>query len=255
LGKIDNMTNPVVIGSASLYLGDSFKLMRRYDGISPNPLRFGIDAVITDPPWGADTLCNSQRFTKKESPYWRNVDTSKVVAHDQIHGDKEEFDPSLFVIGKTVLWGANWFAQRLAHSGGWLIWDKRIGAERMADNGWPLGEAELAWTNVRGSTRVFRNLWSGLLRTTEKGEFYHPTQKPIALMQWCIEQCGDAQTIIDPFMGSGTTGVACMNLGRKFIGIEIEPKYFEIACERIENAQRQLDLFRDDPVKRAQQGC
>ena len=83
-----------------------------------------------------------------------------------------------------------------------------------------------------------------MIRDSEKGNLReHPTQKPIALMKWCIEQCGDAPVILDPFMGSGTTGVACMNLGRKFIGIEIEPKYFDIACERIENAQRQERLF------------
>ena len=73
---------------------------------------------------------------------------------------------------------------------------------------------------------------------------HHPTEKPVGLMKWCIEQLpADCSTIFDPFMGSGTTGVACMNLGRKFIGIEIEPKYFEIACERIENAQRQQRMF------------
>ena len=140
------------------------------------------------------------------------------------------------------MWGANWFTRHLPHSGGWLIWDKRLSAETMAEKGWPLGEAELAWTNIRGSTRVFRNLWSGLLRDTEKGEFYHPTQKPVVLMQWCVQQIQD-RIVIDPFMGSGTTGVACMNLGRKFIGIEIKRKYFDIACERIENAQRQQRMF------------
>jgi DNA modification methylase len=70
---------------------------------------------------------------------------------------------------------------------------------------------------------------------------YHPTQKPVRVMQWCAEKTNGS--VLDPFMGSGTTGVACMNLGRKFIGIEIEPKYYEIACERIENAQRQLRMF------------
>jgi len=224
----------VVIGNATLYRADCLEVL---------PTLPKVDAVITDPPWGSDTATNAQRFTRKASPYWDNVDTSKVTAHKAIQGDKVEFDPRPFIVGKTILWGANWFTRHLQHSGGWLIWDKRIGAEQLAEKGWPLGEAELAWTNVRGSTRVFRNLWSGLLRTTEKGEFYHPTQKPINLMKWCIEQAGTPDLVLDPFMGSGTTGVACMNLGRKFIGIEIEPKYFDIACERIENAQRQGRLI------------
>ena len=71
----------------------------------------------------------------------------------------------------------------------------------------------------------------------------HPTQKPIALMSWCIEQVGNPQTILDPFMGSGTTGVAAIQMGRKFIGIELDPTYFDIACERIERATRQEDMF------------
>jgi site-specific DNA-methyltransferase (adenine-specific)/modification methylase len=226
--------NPVIIGDATLYLGDCLEML---------PTLPKVDAVITDPPWGSNTATNAQRFTRTASPYWANVDTSKVTAHNKIVGDAEEFDPRPFVIGKTILWGANWFTRYLKHSGGWLIWDKRLGVETMAEKGWPLGEAELAWTNIRGSTRVFRNLWSGLLRSEEKGQFFHPTQKPVSLMHWCIEQASMPETILDPFMGSGTTGVACANLGRKFIGIEIEPKYFDIACERIDNAYRQGRLI------------
>ena len=208
-----------------LYLGDCLQILPELpDG-----------AIITDPPWGAKTACNAQRFTRRSSPWWDNVDTKKIVAHEDVVGDETEFDPRPFIRDKTILWGANWYTQHLARSGGWLIWDKRMGAETLAGKGWPLGEAELAWTNLRNSTRVFRNLWSGLLRSSEKGEFYHPTQKPVALMSWCIEQAGRPILVADPFMGSGTTGVAAVKLGRKFWGIEIEPKYFDIAVERIRN--------------------
>ena len=141
-----------------------------------------VDAVITDPPWGTDTACNAQRFTRRASPFWDNVDNSKVKTHEQIYGDKDEFDPRPLLRWPCILWGATNFTRYLPHSNGWLIWDKRKGAEDLAEKGWPLGEAELAWTNVRGSTRVFRNLWVGLLRTQERGEFYHPTQKPVELM-------------------------------------------------------------------------
>ena len=82
----------------------------------------------------------------------------------------------------------------------------------------------------------------------------HPTQKPIALMKWCIEQAGTPQKILDPFMGSGTTGVAAVQMGRSFIGIEREQKYFDIACQRIENAQRQVSLFDPAPSKQEQIG-
>jgi len=81
----------------------------------------------------------------------------------------------------------------------------------------------------------------------------HPTQKPLALMKWCIEQAGNPETILDPFMGSGTTGVAAIQMGRKFIGIEREPKYFEIACKRIEQAVAQPQLFEPEPVKHIQE--
>jgi DNA modification methylase len=83
-----------------------------------------------------------------------------------------------------------------------------------------------------------------MLRASERHQRVHPTQKPIVVLEWVINQFKKSpKTILDPFMGSGTTGVACMNLGREFIGIEIEPKYFEIACERIAQAQKQQRLF------------
>ena len=81
------------------------------------------------------------------------------------------------------------------------------------------------------------------MRASERGERFHPTQKPVALMAWCIDRIPTAQTILDPFMGSGTTGIACANVGRKFIGIEIDPGHFDIACKRIEQAQKQVRLF------------
>lgn len=102
----------------------------------------------------------------------------------------------------------------------------------------------MAWTNILGSTRFVDHLWHGFKRASQNGEkVNHPTEKPVEVMKWCIGFLPDAQTILDPFMGSGTTGVAAVQLGRDFIGIEREPKYFDIACRRIEQAQRQGDLF------------
>ncbi len=229
----------VIIGDCRLLLGDCLAIM---------PTLGKVDCVVTDPPWGSHTATNAQRFTRAASPYWKNVDTSKVTAHKKIIGDNKEFDPRPFVVKSTILWGANWFARHLPPSGGWLIWDKRKGVEELAEKGWPLGEAELAWTNLCNSTRVFRNLWSGLLRSSEKGEFYHPTQKPIALMEWCLQRVDHQFAVFDPFMGSGTTGVACVKMGRRFIGIEIDEDYFDIACKRIREAYAQPDFFVERPA-------
>jgi len=103
--------------------------------------------------------------------------------------------------------------------------------------------AEMAWSNFGCKTRVKSHVWDGGKRqgVPENRTFCHPSQKPIEVMEWCVSYAEG--TILDPFMGSGTTGVACANLGRKFIGIEIEPKYFDIACERIEAAYAQGRLF------------
>jgi DNA modification methylase len=101
---------------------------------------------------------------------------------------------------------------------------------------------ELAWTNLDRNARQI-SCAIGAMNAERVG---HPTQKPLKVMEWCLTFVPGTCQILDPFMGSGTTGVACMNLGRKFIGIEIERKYFDIACERIEQAQRQRRLITEN---------
>ena len=114
---------------------------------------------------------------------------------------------------------------------GWLIWDKMQNHTS--------GHAELAWTNIDQPIRNYA--YSRVQLSSETKQ--HPTQKPVSLMKWCIDMAGNPQTILDPFMGSGTTGVAAVQMGRHFIGIEREKQYFDIACERIEKAQLQTDMF------------
>ena len=149
---------------------------------------------------------------------------------------------------EVVLWGANHYASRLPDASCWLTWDKRDG---VCSN--DQADCEHAWTNLGGPARVIRHLWNGMLKASERGEVrVHPTQKPVAVMEWVLGFV-KAHTILDPFMGSGTTGVACARLGRRFIGCEIEPRYFDIACKRIEEAYRQPRLFAEPAPKAVQE--
>ncbi len=132
-----------------------------------------------------------------------------------------------------IIFGGNFF--ELPPSPCWLVWDKQ--------NSGNYADCELAWTNLNKAVRRIYWRWNGMIRRGDDIR-EHPTQKPTGVIKWCIEQLPDTcQTILDPFMGSGTTGVACAKMGRKFIGIEIEPKYFDIACKRIDDAYRQADMF------------
>lgn len=213
-----------VIGNAELYLGDCLEIL---------PTLPKVDAVITDPPYGIGYI-HSGGKTKGVAGPSRHAGVA-------ITGDDRPFNPSVLLdFENVILWGADHYSGSLPITGRWLIWDKRCGVTPERDQ----ADCEIAWHSKKGVSRMFRHVWDGMIKDSEKGEpRVHPTQKPIILMQWCIEQSMTAGVVFDPFMGSGTTGVACANLGRKFIGIEIEPKYFDIACERIENAQRQQRLF------------
>lgn len=215
------------IGNATLYLGDCLEIL---------PTLPKVDAVVTDPPYGISFVHGgNDRGGIGKGKY------ATKFAGEAIAGDAVPFDPSsLLSMGvPAIIWGANHFSDRVPGSKGWLVWDKRAASGHTND----FADCEIAWTNIRTVARVFRHHWDGMMRASEHGAArVHPTQKPIALMEWCV-RFTEGETVLDPFMGAGSTGVACMNLGRKFIGIEIEPKYFEIACERIKAAQDQGRLF------------
>ena len=158
-----------------------------------------------------------------------------------VTNDDKPFEPGPWLdFADVILWGGNHYAGRLPH-GRWLAWDKLAGMPAFDS----FSDVEFAWRVGRGKDRIFTHLWKGICKASEKGgkERWHPTQKPIELMQWCIEQVASDLTILDPFMGSGTTGVAAVRLGRRFTGIEIEPKYFSIACRRIEDELHRPRMF------------
>lgn len=193
-----------------------------------------VDAIVSDPPYGI----SYQKGTGGKGKH--SVRNTEAIA-----GDAEPFDPSPWLdCGEVILWGANHFAARLPH-GRWLAWDKLAGMPEFDS----FSDVEFAWRKGRGKDRVFSHLWKGICKASEKGggkERWHPTQKPVALMEWCIRQT-EAKTILDPYMGSGTTGVAAVKLGRKFIGVEIEPRYFDVACMRIQAALDTPSMFVEPP--------
>ena len=197
------------IGNATLYLGDCREIL---------PTLPKVDAVITDPPYGLGA--------KLSGGSWGATKQHKNVLEWDAFAPQALVDSLIEQYPVCVIWGGNYFT--LPPSRGWMIWDKTNAVPSAAD-------CELAWTSLDRNTKRYR-------APVEPHKSGHPTEKPLGLMNWCVAQI-DAETILDPFMGSGTTGVACMNLGRSFIGIEREPKYFDIACRRIEDAQRQGRLI------------
>lgn len=192
-----------------------------------------VDLVLTDPPYGINE--NSKKNMSRGG-------IAKPVDYGQFDWDKCPVAQLLMdkVIAKgkyCIMFGGNYYS--LPPTSCWLVWDKVNGTNDFAD-------CELAWSNLPKAIRLHRQMWNGMLREGEERgiQRVHPTQKPVALMKWCIEQAKNIDSILDPFMGSGTTGVAAVQLGRKFIGIEREQKYFDIACERIELAYAQGQLFK-----------
>lgn len=201
-------------------------------------------AIVSDPPYGIGYQ-RGAGGKGKQDPARRRV-------YDAIIGDDAPFDPAEWLaFPEVILWGANHFAARLPH-GRWLAWNK-LADMRPWDN---FSDVEFAWQNTRAADRIFSLLWKGLVQGEKAsgGLRCHPTQKPVALMRWCIEQLrGQGAVICDPFMGSGTTGVACVQLGRKFIGIELDPKYFDIACRRISDELKRPRLPLEAPTAEPKQ--
>jgi site-specific DNA-methyltransferase (adenine-specific) len=190
-----------------------------------------VDAVITDPPYG---------IVARRGNGVGSADGRPIV------GDDKPFDPAFLLSygNDQIIWGWNNYPDRLPR-GACLVWLKRLDPAF----GSFLSDAETAFMSKGHGVYCRRDLTNNAI-AKERG---HPTQKPVGLMVWCIEFLPKAQTILDPFMGSGTTGVAAIQLGRKFIGIEREPKYFDIACKRIEQAVAQGQLFAPEPMKQVQE--
>ena len=211
-----------VIGDATLILGDCLEIL---------PTLGRVDAVITDPPYGIGRS-GKPRSTSSHGGHKGYADKG----WDTARPSASAFESILDAAPQHIIWGGNYFADMLPPMAGWLVWDK---GQRICQ-----ADCELAWCSVPQPVRVFEKNRVAIAQDGAE----HPTQKPVALMRWCIEQTKSG-TILDPYMGSGTTGVAAIQLGRKFIGIEIDPGYFDIACKRIEEAWKQPRLFEEPKRK------
>ena len=218
------------IGGQRLILGDCLEVM-------PGLGRF--DAVVTDPPYGI----GADEAAAKNKGKWG------WTYYGESQWDRERPPPEVFaaIMGagkEQILWGGNYFADLLPPTMRWLAWDK-------GQRDFSLADFELAWTSQQKAARIFTYARGKAVHDGKQ----HPTQKPLALMEWCLGFLPDARTILDPFMGSGTTLVACQRMGRQGTGIELDPDYFAIACKRVDEAARQPDLLIPQPKQQpAQEG-
>lgn len=204
-----------------------------------------VSLVLTDPPYGVAERTNRRSAGRgsepgKTSSSLRNMKHQAAKARDfaPIHGDNEPFDPSwLLAYKRLVLFGANNFADKLPIAQSWIVWDKLDGmaSEKrevgINDN----GDLEMAWTNLGGPPRMLRHRWVGMVRASETGTAHlHPTQKPVSLMAMILRwRTAEGDLVLDPYMGSSPVGVACKQLNRRYVGVEIEEAYCEVAAKRL----------------------
>jgi DNA modification methylase len=210
------------IGNATLYLGDCLDVL---------PMLPAVGLILTDPPYGIGIDGQKERIDKRNPKHSRK-------GYEFFHWDEDipsqyAFEMMFYKSKHQIIWGGNYFVDRLkTGTKGWLFWDK-------GQRGLTMSDGEFAYTSLQMPSRAIT-----INRAEIKSDWpEHPTQKPLRLMEWCLSHIPDAKSVCDPFMGSGTTGVACANLGRYFYGIEREEKYFDIACERIAAAHAQGRLI------------
>jgi DNA modification methylase len=233
-----------VIGDATLYLGEVADLLPTLQA----------DLILADPPYGIGE--SGRKNASRGKPFGSRKDAKNTrgtyvppvdygdYKWDEHPATVEELQACIKAGKHAVIWGANHFGMTAASK--WLVWDKL--------NSGDFADCELAWTNLPGAVRIFRHMWNGMLRDSERDTSrVHLTQKPIALMAWCIEQMSSAAVIGEPWCGSAPGGCAAVTLGLKWWGIERDAHNFSTACRRIEQAYKQRPLFEAEPVRRPEQ--
>jgi site-specific DNA-methyltransferase (adenine-specific) len=214
----------VLADGVEIWLGDMLEVL---------PMLPEFDACVTDPPYGIGFAAQPTMYQRTHGFQPQSWDDEPAT---------EKHIKALLAWSKfAIVWGGNYFP--LPPTRCWLAWTKPDSPPSMAD-------MELAWTNMdKNSKRLEKSVKSAALEKGFAVGLAHPTQKPVPLMTWCIDQLSaDVGTILDPFMGSGTTGVAAIKRGKAFTGIEREPKYFDIARRRLTEALNAPDMFVERPA-------
>ncbi len=214
--------------------GDCLEVMKEIPDKSVN-------LVLTDPPYGIKES-NEKNKTRGKPAFGKKYCGTKDYGHydwDKQKVKKEYFEEIRRVSKNQVIFGGNYYASILGDSSCWLVWDKDNGKSDFSD-------CELAWTSFKTAVRKFKWRWNGMLQEDMKNKEkrVHPTQKPLPLFKWILEKYSQPNDVIlDPFLGSGTTAVACLELNRHFIGIELSPEYCEIAKKRIKPIIQNQQIF------------
>ena len=208
-----------------LYQGDCFGVMSNFDD---NELDLG----LTDPPYGIGI--NKMNFVTsgaiKAGVAHRNDFRNHSTDWDEFTFKVEYFNELKRITKNQIIFGANHFSNILPNSRGWVVWDKRCEEKYSND----FADCEIIWTSFDRPSRIIRYLWSGMLQEdmSKKEKRYHPTQKPVKVIESLLDMCKDIKTVIDPFMGSGSTMLACQNRRLDCVGVEIDPKYCNTIKER-----------------------
>jgi DNA modification methylase len=219
------------IGDCTLILADNAEVL---------PTLSGFDLLLTDPPYGIGE--------SNEKNLSRTNGAAKPTDYGSYDWDKEPVPQSIIDLAVSkakwaAIFGGNYYT--LPPTSCWLVWDKQNGESDFAD-------CELAWTNWPKAVRLIQWMWNGMLRRGRE-ERFHPTQKPLGVMEWALQLAPKSDTVLDPWMGSGTTGVACAKAAKAFTGIERNERYFEVAVKRIRAAYAAPDMFVAPPAAPVQE--
>ena len=227
-----------VLGDHRLLCGDSTSMTeveKLMDGKKA-------DMVFTDPPYGVsvvkDGKVGADFGVAKKGRYAEVIgDDTTQTAHDAIAVCQS------LQIPVQIYWGGNYYADKLPPTSCWLIWDKR-GDSGIVNT---FADCELAWTNMTGPARIHKQLWNGMIREGEKDKRVHPTQKPVALAEWAIEQYLKGSTVLDLFLGSGSTLIACEKLCKTCYGMEMSPAYCDVIIKRWEDFTGKKAILEEAP--------